>query len=164
MKDFLGFLLLLLLVVFLFHLTKKVELEEKRKRLIKEREFRVKDTLEKEKISAILKRRFKLILFPGYTILIAAFLLTSCITTHLLFSELKIENIFMGAAVTETLLMVTALYIYQNTYEFKHILNQFSPFLRKRIYGKNINIDSEIEINYKRIEEIDFELKKLDSI
>lgn len=170
MKGFLKLLALffiILLIVIVYQLWKKEVTEEarqKKERLLKERESRVNETQQKEKLRDYLERKFKTWLYPGYTILILTFLTVSAMFTLFLCSELSTEKLFVGAGVTEAVLMVVALYIYQKAHEFKYILNQFAPFLRKKVFGENINIESEIELNYVRIKEIDEEIKQLDAV
>lgn len=170
MKGFLNLMALffiILLFVIVYQLYKKgitEEAQEKKKRLLKERESRVNENQQKEKLRDYLERKFKIWLYPGYTFLIISFLGFSTLFTLLLFPEFNAEKMFLGGAVTEIVLMIITLYFCQKTHEFKFILNQFAPFLRKKVFGENINIDSEIEKNYVRINEIDDEIKELDKM
>ena len=170
MKGFLKLLalfFLILLIVIVYQLWKKEvseEAKQKKERLLKERERRVSETQQKERLRDYLERKFKKWLYPGYTILIITFLVISAMFTLLFCSEFNTEKLFVGAGVTEAVLIVITVFVYQKTYEFKFILNQFAPFLRKKVFGENINIDSEIESGYVRINEIDDEIKQLDKL
>lgn len=61
------------------------------------------------------------------------------------------------------IILVVSVYVYRKPYEFTHIIAKTEPFVKKVVYGDHINIDSEIELKYSRIKEIDERIKELDA-
>lgn len=167
LMNLLALLFLIILIYVIYRVFKQElrdEAKQKRERLLKERERRMNENKEKERLRDLLENRCRKWLYPGYTALLLAFGGLSIIISVIFFTGFEFGGFLYGATVTEAGILVVTLFAFRKPFEFKHILTQFESNLKKLIYGDNINISSEIELNYVRIAEIDEEVKKLDEL
>lgn len=168
MKAFLNLLavILLFVVIWALYLSFQNEKKEKAKlekeKLLKERKRLLQECKEKERLRDRLNRKFRWWLYPGYVIMLISFAGVSAALSLFFAAGLYFEDMLKGAAIAEVIIMVIALFILQKPIEFKYLLNQFAPYIKKKVFGKHIHIDSEIQIKHSRIQEIDEIVKLMD--
>lgn len=150
----------LLLLIFDEDFKKRLRNQREKETLLREKERLINETSQKEKLRDCLEQKFKMRLYPGFVILLLFFLAIS-FGFSLLFFGNDFESVIKGVAITEGAIFSVTPFILKKPIEFKYILTHFAPFLKKKVYGKHIDIETEIENNYLRIKEIDEKLAKL---
>lgn len=166
MKGFLTFLFWLLVIIILFpifidKIDEWLAARDQKRALLREKRKLIHENMQKEILRAHLERKLKFKLYLAYTILITSFITISVVIAGIVFSKYDFTSIRNGMVVTEVVLLFITPFKFRKAIEFKYILTECAPFLKKRVYGEHINIEEEIELNLVRINEIDQELAKL---
>ncbi len=163
MKGFLTFLLCVLVFIILYpYFADKIDewfaSRDQKKALLRERRKLTNEIIQKEILRAHLERKLKFRLFLAYTLLISTFITISLIIGGIVFSKYDFTSFRNGIIVFELALFIVTPYVIRKPIEFKYILTECAPFLKKKVYGEHINIEEEIKTNLVRINEIDQEI------
>ncbi len=158
---------LFLIVIFIWFVEDKrtkERAEQEKKDLLREKEKLLQRQKIKERLQTLLERRYHWRRNIGYTALLISFASVSVIISFLLSFGYDFEGLAKSGGVLELGICIVALYRINKPVEFKYILTQCAPFLKKKVFGKDININDEISETKNRIVEIDTRIVILDHI
>lgn len=168
MWNFLVGLLILLVAYIIFGTFSidviKQAINKEKKRLAREKEKLLARQKIKERLRALLLRKFKWRLYLGYCGLLVGFASLSVLASYVMNFGLDISGLASGALMVEIAILLISLFAIHKSVEFKHVLNTFAPYLKKKVFGKDVNIDAEIEETKTNITEIEENIQLLDRI
>ena len=167
MNGWAKLLLIFFLLLFFYIiciLKGKENARQERKNLLEEKQQLLKRQQIKERLRFLLERRYKWRLNIGYTVLLTSFIAISALFGLLFPFQDGFQGYLSGVIITEGVLFIVTLYAIQKPCEFKHIITEFAPFLKNKVFGKDINIDAEIQEIKNKIVKIDERILVLDKI
>ena len=158
---------LFLIVIFIWFVEDKrtkERAEQEKKDLLREKEKLLQRQKIKERLLTLLERRYHWRRNIGYTVLLISFASISLLISFLASFGYDFEGLAKSVGTVELGICIVALYCINKPVEFKHILTECAPFLKKKVFGKDINIDVEINETKIRIGEINTRIVTLNQI
>lgn len=167
MDWFIALFALFLVIIFIWVVEDdriKERAEQEKKDLLREKEKLLQRQKIKERLRSLLSRKYHWRRNIGYTALLLSFASISLLISFLTSFGYGFEGLAKSVGVVELGICIIALYCIDKPVEFKHILTEYAPFLKKKVFGKDINIDEKIRETKSRIGDIDTRILTLNQI
>ena len=142
----------------------KEEAKQEKKDLLREKDKLLARQKIKERLQALLTRRYNWRRNIGYIALLSGFGGTSLLLGFLLQYGCNLAGFSVGVGITEGVLFIVTPFVIHKSVEFRHILNECAPFVKKKVFGEYIKIDDEIKETKTRIVDIDSRIITLNRI